>query len=94
MAELKEGYVDSLVALIRMVSTLTIHCGSKFRIMGWQFYTDILQGVYIPAGKKFKLIKKTLYKKNARRFFASLSQETTKYTIPTILVKKSWDTLT
>ena len=34
-----------------MISTSTIHCMNKFCTMGWQFYTDILQGVYILAGK-------------------------------------------
>ena len=42
--------------------------------MGWQFYTDILQGVYIPAGKN--LSSKRDFRKNWQEdFFASLSQE-------------------
>ena len=52
-----------------MVSTSTIHnCGSKFRSKGWQFYTDILQGVDIPAGKKSSL-KERVSKKIPRRDF-------------------------
>ena len=74
---MKEGYVDSLVTWKRMISTSTIHCRSKFRTMGWQFYTRILQGMYIPAGKKL-FRKRTFEKKNLQEdFFASLSQETT-----------------
>ena len=48
--------------------------------MGWQFYTDILQGVYIPAGKN--LSSKRDFRKNSQEdFFASLSQETPIYNI-------------
>ena len=72
------GYVDSLVTLKRMISTSTIHCRSKFRTMGWQFYTDIFQGVYIPAGKKLSS-KRDFQKNSQENFFASLSQETTIY---------------
>ena len=61
-----------------MASTSTIHCESKFRTMGWQFYTDIVEGVYIPAGKK--LSSKKEFRKNSQEdFFASLSQETPIY---------------
>ena len=48
---------------------------NKFGTMGWQFYTDIVQGVYIPAGKN--LSSKRDFRKNSQEdFFASLSQET------------------
>ena len=47
-----EGYVDSLVTLITTLSTSTNRCGNNFRAMRWQFYTNILQGVDTPAGKK------------------------------------------
>ena len=67
MAKLREGYVDSVVTLIRRVSTLTIHCGSKFRIMAWQFYIDIFQGVYIPAGKDW--VRKETVAKYPKKIF-------------------------
>ena len=35
-----------------LVSTSTSRCGNNFCAMGWQFYTNILQGVKIPAGQK------------------------------------------
>ena len=44
--------MDSLVTLVTTVSTSANRCGNNFRAMGWQFYTDILQGVDIPEGKK------------------------------------------
>ena len=44
--------VDSLATLITMVSTSTSRCHNNFCAMEWQFCTDILQGVDIPAGKK------------------------------------------
>ena len=44
--------MDSLVTLVTTVSTSVNRCGNNFRAMGWQFYTDILQGVDIPEGKK------------------------------------------
>ena len=70
--------MDSLVTLKRMVSTSTIHRRSKFCTMGWQFYTDILQGVYIPTGKQ--LSSNRDFRKNSQEdFFASLSQETIIY---------------
>ena len=50
---MNKDYVDSLVTLITTVSTSTSRCGNNFRVMGWQFYTDILQGVDIPADKQF-----------------------------------------
>ena len=72
--------MDSLVTLKRMISTSTIHCMNKFCTMGWQFYSDILQGVYIPAGKN--LSSKIDFRKNSQEdFFASLSQETPKYSL-------------
>ena len=43
--------MDSLVILITSVSTSTSRCGNNFLAMGWQVYTDILNGVDIPAGK-------------------------------------------
>ena len=61
-----------------MVSTSTIHCESKFCTMEWQFYTDIVEGVYIPAGKKLSL-KRELRKNSQEDFFASLSREMTIY---------------
>ena len=70
-----------------MISTSTIHCRSKFCTMWWQFYTDILQGVCIPAGKK--LSSKRDFRKNSQEdFFASLSQETTIYN--TNCIKVYW----
>ena len=52
-----------------------IHCMNKFCTMGWQFYTDIFQGVYILAGKN--LSSKRDFRKNSQEdFFASFSQET------------------
>ena len=44
--------MDSLVTLVTTVSTLTSRCGNNFRAIGWQFNTDILQGVDIPEDKK------------------------------------------
>ena len=44
--------MDSLVTLITTASTSTSRCGNNCCATGWQFYTDILQGVDIPAGKK------------------------------------------
>ena len=70
--------MDSLVTLKRIISTSTMHCRNKFCTMGWQFYNNILQGVYIPAGKK--LSSKRDFRKNTQKdFFASLSQETPIY---------------
>ena len=46
--------------------------------MGWQFFTDILQGVYIPAGKNLSS-KRDLRKIPQEDFFASLLQETPIY---------------
>ena len=46
--------------------------------MGWQIYTDILQGVYIPAGKNLSS-KRDFRKNSLEDFFASLSQETAIY---------------
>ena len=59
-----------------MVSTSTIHCESIFCTMEWQFYTDIVEGVYISAGKKLSL-KRELRKNSQEDFFASLSREMT-----------------
>ena len=71
--------MDLLVTLIRMISHSMIHCGSKCHTMGWQIYTHILQGVYIPVGKKLSL-KKDFRKKCQKAIFAeSLSQEMTLY---------------
>ena len=61
-----------------MVSTSTIHCESKFCTMELHFYTDIVESVYIPAGKKVKYEKKTS-KNSQEDFFASLSREMTMY---------------
>ena len=52
---------------------------NKFGTMGWQFYTNILQGVYIPAGKNLRS-KRDFRKNSQENFFASLSQETPIYT--------------
>ena len=42
---------SQLVTLVTTVSTSTSRCGNHFRAMGWQFITDILQGVVTLAGK-------------------------------------------
>ena len=58
-----------------MISTSTIHCMNKFCTMGWQCYSDILQGVYIPAGKN--LSSKRDFRINSQEdCFASFSHET------------------
>ena len=44
--------MDSLVTLLTTASTSTSSRGNSFCAMGWQFYTDILQGVDIPAENK------------------------------------------
>ena len=61
-----------------MISTSTTHCMNKFCTMGWPFYTDILQGVYIPAGKNLSS-KRDVRKNSQDDFVASLSQETPIY---------------
>ena len=53
-----------------------IHCESKFCTMEWQFYTDIVEGVYFPAGKKLST-KRKLRKNSQEDFFASRSREMT-----------------
>ena len=51
---------------------------NQFCTMVWQFYTDILQGEYLPAGKN--LSSKRDFRKNSQEdFFTSLSQETPIY---------------
>ena len=71
--------MDSLVTLITTVSTSTSRCGNNFCATGWQFYTDILQGVDIPAGKKKKLWKERLSKNLPRGFFVAIWLEIPKY---------------
>ena len=66
--------MDSLVTLITTVSTSTSRCGNNFCAMGWQFYTDILQGVDIPAGKKN--VKRETSKNRPRGFSVAIWQET------------------
>ena len=67
--------MDSLVTLTKMVSTPTSRCRKSFRAMGWQFYTDILQGVDIPAENK--LSEKGDFRKIVQEdFFVPLSRET------------------
>ena len=49
-----------------------------FRATGWQFYTDILQGVDIPAGKK--LSEKGEFRIIVHEdFFVAIWRETPKY---------------
>ena len=70
--------MDSLVTLLTTASTSTSSRGNSFCAMGWQFYTDILQGVDIPAGKK--LYEKGDFRKIVEGdFFVPLSRETAKY---------------
>ena len=71
--------MDSLVTLITTVSTSTSRCGNNFCATGWQFYTDILKGVDIPAGKKIKKCEKGDFQKIFQEdFFVAIWQETPK----------------
>ena len=66
--------MDSLVTLVTTVSTSIGCCGNNFRAMGWQFYTDILQGVDISEGKK--LCEQRDFRKIVQEvFFVALLQE-------------------
>ena len=66
--------MDSLVTLTKTVSTSTSRCGNSFCAMGWQFYTNILHGVDIPAGNK--LSEKGDFRKNFQGdFFVPLWRE-------------------
>ena len=50
--------------------------------IGWQFYTDILQGVDIPAGKKLcEKVKRETFEKSSKRIFVAILQETSIYTL-------------
>ena len=77
------------VTLIATVSTSTSCCGNNFHAMGWQFYTDILQGVDIPAGKK--LCEKGDFQKIVQEdIFVAIWWETHIYVEPGLLVKSQF----
>ena len=59
--------MDSLVTLNRNIYQLQQSTVGANFVLRWQFYTDILQGVYIPASKK--LSSKRDFRKNSQEDF-------------------------
>ena len=68
--------MNLLVTLITTASTSMNRWGNSFHDIGWQFYTDILQGFDIPASKNLNEKKMTSKKIVKGDFFIPLSRET------------------